>query len=141
MTKAEIRAAQRLLSEHDAEPSSTGSRSTRARTTPGTAAPVRFLSMEPLLGPVDLSPWLFRGFNAPEWVIVGGESGPGHRPLNIEHARTIRDQCRTGCVPFLFKQVGGHRPTSGGDLLDGMQYKDFPSCAPDKARAEEEDDD
>jgi protein gp37 len=90
-------------------------------------APVRFLSCEPLLGPVDLSPWLNIGFNAPEWVIVGGESGPKHRPLNLDHARGLRDQCAAACVPLLFKQVGGRTPTQGGDLLDGRTHKAFPS--------------
>jgi protein gp37 len=86
-------------------------------------APVRFLSCEPLLGYVDL----INHVEGVDWVIVGGESGPGHRPLDIENARTMRDQCRMWDVPFFFKQVGGHHPTTGGDLLDGMTYKDIPS--------------
>jgi protein gp37 len=103
-------------------------------------APVRFLSCEPLIGPVDLRPWLRRISPEAEaqsefqwdtskrigWVIVGGESGPKHRTLDLDHARTIRDECALGDVPFFFKQVGGQFPTSGGDLLDGRQHKAFP---------------
>jgi protein gp37 len=64
-----------------------------------------------------------------DWVIVGGESGPGHRALDLDHARALRDQCAEEGVPFLFKQVGGRHPTSGGDLLDGVQHKAFPARA------------
>lgn len=104
-------------------------------------APVRFLSCEPLLGPVDLRPWLRR--IAPEaeaaseftwdtshrigWVIVGGESGPQHRPIDLDHARAIRDECDRWGVPFFFKQVGGRTPAAGGDELDGQTRKDFPA--------------
>jgi protein gp37 len=107
-------------------------------------APVRFLSCEPLLGPVHLDvDWLPVGVsyrtdygtgieydvdrsNAIDWVICGGESGAGHRPLDLDHARYLRDQCAAAGVPFFFKQVGGQYPTSGGDLLDGEQLKAFP---------------
>lgn len=85
-------------------------------------APVLFLSCEPLLGGV-----LLAGLDRISWVIVGGESGPGHRPLDLDSARDLRDQCVKANVPFFFKQVGGHRPTSGGDLLDGKQWKQFPT--------------
>lgn len=88
-------------------------------------ASVRFLSMEPLLGPVDL----LNHVDGIDWVIVGGESGPGHRPLNPDHAVSLRTQCRHWGVPFLFKQHGGQYPTSGGDLLDGSQHKAFPARA------------
>lgn len=88
-------------------------------------APVRFLSCEPLLGHVAL-PWLAGGVH---WVIAGGESGPGHRPLNVDHARSLRDQCATAGVPFFFKQHGGRTPTAGGDLLDGVRHKAFPASA------------
>jgi protein gp37 len=84
-------------------------------------AAVRFLSVEPLIGPVgtiDLS-----GIN---WVIAGGESGPGARILNIEWAREIRDECSRQKVSFFFKQWGGIRPKSGGRDLDGREWNDFP---------------
>lgn len=84
-------------------------------------AAVRFLSLEPLLGPLpalDLS-----GIH---WVIVGGESGPGARPMAPAWARQIRDQCRPEGVPFFFKQFGGLRPTSGGRLFDGREWNQFP---------------
>ncbi len=85
-------------------------------------ASVRFLSVEPLIGPVgevDLS-------DIP-WVIAGGESGPGARILNIEWARQIRDECERQNVSFFFKQWGGIRPKSGGRDLDGREWNDFPS--------------
>ena len=84
-------------------------------------AAVRFLSVEPLIGPigkVDLS-----GIH---WVIAGGESGPGARILNIEWARQIRDECAYQEVSFFFKQWGGIRPKSGGRELDGREWNQFP---------------
>ena len=66
-----------------------------------TAASVRFLSLEPLIGP--LGPLSLGGIH---WVIVGGESGPRARPMNIEWVRSIRDQCRSEGIPFFFKQWG-----------------------------------
>lgn len=86
-------------------------------------APVRFLSVEPMLGPVSLNrwvPWV-------DWVICGGESGPRHRPFDLDWARSLRDQSAAGGVPFFFKQVGGLRPTSGGHLLDGVAVQQFPA--------------
>jgi protein gp37 len=80
-----------------------------------TPARVRFLSMEPLLGPVDLRrtvrPWGESGASAAmlsliSWVIVGGESGPKARPMHLQWARDLRDQCAAAGVPFLFKQWG-----------------------------------
>jgi protein gp37 len=68
------------------------------------------------------------------WVIAGGESGPRHRPFDLDQARALRDQCAAAGVPFLFKQVGGFTPTAGGDLLDGEQLKAFPSEARRGAR-------
>jgi protein gp37 len=83
---------------------------------------VRFLSIEPLLGPVgsmDLS-----GIH---WVIAGGESGPKARPMLIEWAREVRDQCVAQDVPFFFKQWGGLRPKTGGRELDGQEWSEWPS--------------
>ncbi len=85
-------------------------------------APVHFISGEPLLGTIDL----LRHVEHVEWVIVGGESGPGHRKLDLEPVRSLRQQCLVWDVPFFFKQVGGPRPTSGGDELDGRRHKEFP---------------
>jgi protein gp37 len=82
---------------------------------------VRFLSIEPLIGPVgqlDLS-----GIH---WVIAGGESGPNNRPCKIEWVREVRDQCSAARVPFFFKQWGGKKAKSGGRLLDGREWNQFP---------------
>lgn len=132
-----------------------------------TPAAVRFLSCEPLLGPVDLGAGLrvswrcswcrryFSGrhretcpecgrvgywtgshaFNRPDsqtgpgidWVIVGGESGPDHRPVDPAWVRSIRDQCQATGVPFLFKQWGGRTSKSGGRELDGRTWDGYPS--------------
>jgi protein gp37 len=80
-----------------------------------TPAAVWFVSMEPLLGPVTLRfPWLFNGrvTNHPvlDWLIVGGESGPGARPMHPDWARSLRDQCQAAGVPFFFKQWGEWLP-------------------------------
>ena len=84
-------------------------------------APVRFLSCEPLLGPVKLN------LNGIGWVIVGGESGPGCRPMQKEWVIDIHDQCRAANVPFFFKQWGGNKADAGGHLLDGVTYHEFPT--------------
>ena len=84
-------------------------------------AHVRFLSCEPLLGPLRLT---LRGIR---WVIAGGESGNGHRPLSMDWVRAIRDQCVSSNVPFFFKQVGGYTPKAGGRLLDGETWNEFPT--------------
>ena len=89
-----------------------------------TNASIRFLSLEPLLGPLgalDLS-----GIH---WVIAGGESGPGARPVREEWLRAIRDACRTQTVAFFFKQWGGRTPKAGGNELDGRQWLEYPSAA------------
>ena len=91
-------------------------------------AAVRFLSVEPLLGPIPRLP--LKGI---DWVIVGGESGPGHRPVKLEWIRDIRGQCAASEVPFFFKQWGGPRPTSGGRILDGRLWNEMP--ASDSKRA------
>jgi protein gp37 len=98
-----------------------GSKRSRARHLQATRATVRFLSIEPLLGPigkVDLQDI--------HWVIVGGESGPRARPMLVEWAREVRDQCRAAKVPLFFKQWGGLRPKSGGRLLDGREWNQWP---------------
>jgi protein gp37 len=87
-------------------------------------ASVRFLSVEPLLeelGEINLS-----GIS---WVIVGGESGPGARPMKREWVVSIRDQCREQRVPFFFKQWGGVRKAKNGRLLDGRTYDEYPRRA------------
>lgn len=83
-------------------------------------AEVRFLSCEPLLGPISLD------LGGIGWVIVGGESGPGYRPLDLNNARRIRDQCLEADVPFFFKQVGGRTPKAGGRELDGETWDQYP---------------
>lgn len=75
-----------------------------------------FGSFEPLLGPVILDK------NAPDWIIVGGESGPGARPMDIQWARDIKRQSDGLGRIFNFKQVGGRGPDKGGHLLDGREY-------------------
>ncbi len=89
-----------------------------------TRASTRFLSCEPLLE--NLGHLDFRGIH---WVIVGGESGPRHRPMNPAWVREIRDQCISAGMPFFFKQWGGLRPKSGGNLLDGVEWSQFPDAA------------
>ena len=84
-------------------------------------ASMRFLSLEPLLGPLgqlDLT--------GIDWVIVGGESGPGARRMEIEWARQVRDQCIRQGVAFFFKQWGGTRPKIGGRELDDREWNEFP---------------
>ncbi len=77
-------------------------------------AAVHFISAEPLLGPIDLSPWIDRSNRritcAIDWVITGGESGPRARAMNPDWARALRDQCREAGIAFLFKQWGNWRP-------------------------------
>jgi protein gp37 len=85
-------------------------------------AAVRFLSVEPLLGPIPELP-----LDGIHWVIVGGESGPGYRLMDLAWVRAIRDQCVAAAVPFFFKQVGGQTPKSGGRLLDGRTWDDMPA--------------
>ena len=123
-----------------------------------TPAAVRFLSCEPLLGPMDLQMAVPRPCTCgpgqtfligetrahktgcpalrwpfPDWVIVGGESGPGARPMHPDWARSLRDQCAPVGVPYFFKQWGEHGPDgrrvgrrATGDLLDGRQHHEWP---------------
>lgn len=126
-----------------------------------TPAAVRFLSMEPLLGPVDLREiWRgqgvcptcdgtgsvevpgggcacpqcgydrsgFQGDVALDWVIVGGESGPEHRPMDPAWPRALRDQCTSAGVPFFFKQWGGRTPKANGRELDGRTWDEYPQA-------------
>lgn len=87
-----------------------------------TPAAVRFLSVEPLLedlGELDLT--------GIDWVIVGGESGPGARPMLEQWVGSILMQCRAAGVPFFFKQWGGVRKKQAGRLLNGRTYDEFPT--------------
>jgi len=84
-------------------------------------ASVRFISAEPLL--TALPNLDLRDI---DWLICGGESGPKHRPVNIEHIRQVRDLCIASGTRFYFKQFGGIRPGSGGRLLDGVEWNEFP---------------
>lgn len=109
-------------------------------------AAVRFLSCEPLLGPVDITDWLdWNRENTcgcgdgechecwqsptsptPAWVICGGESGPNARPMHPDWAKSLRDQCVAARVPFFFKQWGGRDKKSAGRVLDGKTWDEFP---------------
>lgn len=89
-----------------------------------TKAAVRFLSLEPLLGPVDRV-----GVDLFDWVIAGGESGPGCRPCELEWLRDIRDRCKAAQVPFFLKQLGGF-PRKRADEeaeLDGERFTELPA--------------
>jgi protein gp37 len=86
-------------------------------------AAVRFISAEPLLGPLaslDLTDI--------HWLIAGGESGPRHRRVDIDWLRDLRDRSGAEGVAYFFKQWGGHRPKSGGRLLDGRTWDEMPSA-------------
>jgi protein gp37 len=84
-------------------------------------AAVRFISAEPLLGPLD-----GLDLSGIDWLIVGGESGVKHRPMQAEWATDLRGLCRRDGVPFFFKQWGGVRSKSGGRRLDGRTYSEMP---------------
>jgi protein gp37 len=114
-----------------------------------TPAAVRFLSCEPLLGPLDLSAYLWKasaaGYDWPSgqpaepteearrelhWVIVGGESGPGARPFRVEWARSLVQQCREAGVACFVKQDSGPKPGAQGRIpLEIWQHKEFPHVA------------
>ena len=85
-------------------------------------AAVRFISAEPLLGPLD-----GLRLEGIDWLIAGGESGPRHRPVEETWLLELRDRCLHAGVAFFFKQWGGHRPKSGGRKLDGRTWDDMPS--------------
>jgi len=87
----------------------------------GTDARVKFLSLEPLLGPL---PGLDLG--GIDWVIVGGESGPRARPMDPAWVTDLRDQCRQARVPFFFKQWGGKNKKQAGRLLEGRTWDEVP---------------
>lgn len=87
-------------------------------------ATVRFLSCEPLLGPLD-----GLDLTGIDWVIAGGESGAGYRPMDVRWARGIRDACLRAEVPFFFKQWGGRTPKSLGRDLDGRVWDQMPPLA------------
>ena len=120
-------------------------------------ATIRFLSCEPLLGPIDLRCWLppvrpdcvrasgqltdpdrqaiatfghqlRRADGQPtiDWVIAGGESGPGARPMDLGWVRGLRDQCQAAGLPLFFKQWGGRTAKAGGRLLDGRTWDQYP---------------
>lgn len=82
-------------------------------------AAVHFVSAEPLLGPIDMGP------HRPDWLIVGGESGPKARPMQAAWARSLRDQCH-GPTAFFFKQWGGVRKHDTGRVLDGRTWDELP---------------
>jgi protein gp37 len=89
-----------------------------------TSAGIKFLSLEPLLGPLPVLD--LKGIN---WVIVGGESGPGARPIDRGWIIDIRDKCKHNHVPFYFKQWGGINKKKAGRLLDGITWDQLPSTA------------
>lgn len=89
-------------------------------------ATVHGLSMEPLLADF---PTFSEHCDGIDFVIVGGESGPHHRRLDLDHVRRLRDECVSRGIAFHFKQIGGQFPGSNGCLLDGREYKQFPSVA------------
>jgi protein gp37 len=114
-------------------------------------AAVRFLSCEPLLGPVDVSPYLARKVerwdrdhegtvvgqefdcvDGIHWLIAGGESGSNARPMNLGWARSLRDQCQAAGAAFFLKQLGGVRDKRGGAdaVLDGRTWTDMPTAQP-----------
>lgn len=122
-----------------------------------TPAAVRWLSCEPLLGPLNLDAYLRETlpvtdplFDAPDgalvngmvrcadewyredridWVVAGGESGLASRPMQPDWARSLRDQCTDAGVPFLFKQWGGRTPKANGRELDGREWNEYPETA------------
>jgi protein gp37 len=97
------------------------------RHTPGM---VRFISAEPLLGPL---PSL--NLHGIHWLIAGGESGPSFRPVDLSWVRELRDLCQREGVAFFFKQVGGRTPKAGGRTLEGRTWDEFPQFVTDREAA------
>lgn len=114
-----------------------------------TPASIRFVSCEPLLGPIDI---LKASLSEPpdydfvevfhprqtyriDWVIVGGESGPKARTMNPYWARGLRDQCQTSNIPFFFKQWGCFKKRDDDRLLDGQLWEEFPSTIREKSES------
>ena len=87
-----------------------------------TSAAIKFLSLEPLIGPL---PGL--ELHGIDWVIVGGESGPNARPIHVDWVRYIRDVCEESRVPFFFKQWGGRNKKATGRILDGRTHNAYPA--------------
>lgn len=96
----------------------------RIRDLSRSGARVKFISCEPLLGPIDIL-----DLNGVDWVIVGGESGPHARPMKEEWAVSIRDKCLAGGVPYFFKQWGGWNKKARGRMLMGHIWNQMPSVA------------
>jgi protein gp37 len=97
-----------------------------------TEAKIKFLSLEPLLGPLE-----FLDLRNIDWVIVGGESGPGARPMLKDWVRSIRNQCRSTGVAFHFKQWGGVNKKRAGRVLDGRTWDELPAISDLVARQRE----
>ncbi len=95
-------------------------------------AKVRFLSCEPLLEGI---PGL--DLHNIHWLIAGGESGVGARPVHPEWIRSLRDQCRDANVPFFFKQWGGTQPKTNGNTLDGRIHEEFPCIKNNKPKKQQ----
>jgi len=95
-----------------------------------TGAKIKFLSLEPLLGPLDNL-----NLSGIDWAIVGGESGPGARPMQPGWVDSIRDQCQRSGVPFFFKQWGGVQKRRTGRLLNGRTHDEMPRAKPESASA------
>jgi protein gp37 len=98
-----------------------GSKKSRGRHLVESPAGVRFLSIEPLIGQIGTL-----DLDGIDWVIVGGESGPRARYMDPIWVRDVRNQCQAAGVAFFFKQWGGFRPKSGGRILDGREWSEFP---------------
>ena len=84
---------------------------------------IRFVSCEPLIGPLSLRNVL--GSGGIHWVIVGGESGPGRRPMDGRWVRNLRDECLAARVPFFFKQWGGRTPKAWGREVEGREWNEM----------------